>query len=90
MPMTLYEYKILDEPEQYNVLWSKEVFIDHRIRATYNFLLYQIEGFYVELKYNREENKMQGIRSFSSTEQLEPYLRKIKLLEMQVSIQKKV
>jgi hypothetical protein len=77
--MTLYQYKIRDEPQQYNVLWSKGVFIDHKVSTTYNFLLYQVESFYVELKYNREENKIQGIRSFLSIGQLEPYLRKIRL-----------
>ena len=55
------------------------MFIDQRISISYNFQLYQIEGFYVEVKYNREENKIAGLKSFISTEQLEPYLRKIKL-----------
>ena len=77
--MTLYQYKLLNKDEQYKVLWDKGVFIDQRISVSYNFQLYQIEGFYVELKYNREENKIVGLKSFISTEPLEPYLRKIKL-----------
>ena len=55
------------------------MFIDQRISISYNFQLYQIEGFYVEVKYNREENKIAGLKSFISIEPLEPYLRKIKL-----------
>jgi hypothetical protein len=77
--MTRYEYKLLDKGEQYNVLWNNGVFIARRISASYNFLLYQIEAFYMEVKYNREENRMVGMKSFITTELLKPYHRKINL-----------
>ena len=76
--MTVYEYKALDKEQQYNMLWNKGVFLAGRIYKKHNYLLYQIEGFYVELKYN-SGFKILELRSFVNVNRLAPYLRLINL-----------
>lgn len=59
--------------------FGRGVHIAHRKDNGYRLLLYQIEGFYVELKYNPGINKIIGLRSFINVNQLEPYLEQIEL-----------
>jgi len=77
--MTLYQFKTLDEEEQYNTVWNNGVFIAVRISKEDKFLLYQIDGFYVELKYDVNINKIVELRSFGNVSRLEPYLINIPL-----------
>jgi hypothetical protein len=77
--MTLYQFKALDETQQYEVLWDKGVFITHRAEAGCTLMLYQIDAFYVELKYDSDMNKLVCLRSFLSTNRLELYLKNIHL-----------
>ena len=75
--MTLYQFNVLSEGEKAAVLWSQGDIVGDRIENNFSILLYQVRSFYVELYYNGQENKISKLRSFSSTEQLEPYLGKI-------------
>ena len=75
--MTLYEFNALSEDEKAAVLWSKGDFVTERKENNFNILLYQVQSFYVEVFYSGNENKISRLRSFSSTEQLEPYLNNI-------------
>ena len=75
--MTLYQFKMLDEMEQAETLWNKGVHIGERFDEEHNIILYQIDGFYVEVFYHREDNDIIKFRTFSSTEQLESYIGKI-------------
>ncbi len=43
--MTLYQFKALDETEQYEMLWDKGIFLTHIINAGYKLALYQIDAF---------------------------------------------
>lgn len=76
--MTLYEFKQLDEMEQAEVVWDGAL-IGDRQDDVYNILLYQIDNFYVEVYYHKEHEVIKKLRSFSSTEQLQPYLEKMDL-----------
>jgi hypothetical protein len=75
--MTLYQFNALDEMEQAETLWDKGVHIGERFDEEHNILLYQIDGFYLEAYYHREYNVLRRFRTFSSTEQLQPYIGKI-------------
>ena len=77
--MTLYEFKALDETVQYDVLWEEGVFIADRADAGYTLILYQLDAFYVEVKYDADGNEILGLRSFLNVNRLEPYLKDIKL-----------
>jgi len=80
--MTFYQFRSLSEYKQYEYIKRKGVFIAKRISTAYKFLLYQIDSFYVELKYNLFETKIEVIRCFSGTKDLDPYLGDISLPEL--------
>ncbi len=81
--MTLYQFNLLDKMEQAEVLWDKAVMVSDRSDETYKYVLYQLDNFYVEVKYHIEYNVIHGLRSFSSTgEPLSPYLNKINISEL--------
>ena len=46
--MTLYEYKMLSEDEQYDTVFSKGKFLDIVIEGNSKFVLYAIDKFIVE------------------------------------------
>ncbi len=76
--MTLYEINQLNDPEKAEAVWDGTL-IGDRTDNIFNILLYQIDGFYVEVFYQKKRNIIKRIRSFSSTDQLQPYLEKIDL-----------
>ena len=63
----------MDEMEQAEAVWSG-VYIEDRQDEEHRILLYQIDGFYVEVYYHKEYNVIRKFRPFASTEQLRPYL----------------
>jgi len=79
--MTLYQFNALEEMEQAEAVWSG-THVGDRQDEQHNILLYQIDGFYVEVYYHREHNEIVRFRSFSSTEQLLPYLGEINIDEL--------
>ena len=79
--MTLYQFNALDEMEQAEAVWSG-VHIGERRDEEHNILLYQIDSFYVEVYFNRELNVIRKFRSFSSTDQLGPYLDSIDIKQL--------
>ena len=74
--MKLSEYKMLEDREQYRVLWSDGILIDGCIEADVKKLLYAIDNFYVELWYHVFTNKILWKLSFKQGKLLEKYLEK--------------
>ena len=62
--MTLYQFKLLRERDQYNTIWEKGILVDARITEQYKFLLYRVETFYVEIQYSCGSNKIMGLECF--------------------------
>ncbi|MBC7827931.1 MAG: hypothetical protein H7122_09305 [Chitinophagaceae bacterium] len=77
--MNMYQFNCLDEVRQIELLWSAGVLVGSRQEGHYKILLYQIEGFYVEVFYQYFQGKMVKTKSFSDTNQLEPYLDSINI-----------
>ncbi|MFC0773386.1 hypothetical protein [Terrimonas alba] len=73
--MTLYQFNDLDEMEQMEAIWTG-VKIAERIEGSFKIDLIQIDSFYVEL-YFIEDRNLVRTRSFSSPEQLLPYMGQI-------------
>ena len=48
----------------------------------WNILLFQLEAFYIEVYYERRSQKVELLKSFEDTDELEPYLRKIDILPL--------
>ena len=77
--MTMYQFNCLDDVRQIELLWSAGVLIGARQEGLHKVLLYQIDGFYVEVFYQYFQGKMVKIKSFSQTDQLDPYLKSINI-----------
>lgn len=77
--MNFYQFKALSEYKQYETLKHKGVIIADRITTAYKFLLYQMDSFYVELKYNLFGTKIEAIKCFFDTKDLDPYLGNISI-----------
>lgn len=80
--MTLYNFKLLTEHEQAEAVWEHGVHIGTRYLLFQTVALYQLEGFYAEVFYCQNENRILKIRSFLSTHCLEPYLRQIDVSQL--------
>lgn len=75
--MTLQQFNGLEETLQARTLWNRGVHIGTREDEVYQYMLYQIDAFYVEVWYHVELEVVHRFRSFADTEALEPYLDQI-------------
>ncbi|MDB5197728.1 MAG: hypothetical protein JWP88_2099 [Flaviaesturariibacter sp.] len=75
--MTLFEFKLLDESDQLDCLYEQGAYIGKRKESYQNILLYQLEGFYVEVFYYKHRCYCTNIRCSQSTTLLDPYLEDI-------------
>lgn len=77
--MTLYQFNMKDEMEQIEAIWYHSTKLAERDDATFLYVLYQIDSFYVEEQIHKEYNVRRALKSFSSTnaELLKPYLEMI-------------
>lgn len=77
--ITIYEFNSLDELEKIEALGEYGVILTHRFEETFKFMLYQINDFYVEIKYIIEGNIFVEIKSFKTTNLLKKYLDEINI-----------
>lgn len=76
--MTLYKFNKLREVEQFDILLSDGVIIGRRKDKSYDYVLYQLNNIYIELKYYRDYKTMPAMRGFTSTgNSLLPYLEQV-------------
>ncbi|HYH14986.1 MAG TPA: hypothetical protein VD794_07195 [Flavisolibacter sp.] len=75
--MTLYEFKLLADTEQLDILYKQGVYIGKRKQGEEVIVLYQLEGFYVELYYIKYRCYIRRMHCFHSTLLLDPYLENI-------------
>jgi hypothetical protein len=75
--MTLFEFQMLEEPEQVSVLYEEGVYIGKRIVNRTVVLLYQVDSFYAELFYKSYRRYIAHIKCSESTSLLDPYLEQI-------------
>ena len=71
---SMFEFIILPSDEQARYIWGKGTFLMSRQLGRYNISLYHLEGFYVEIWYNKDDNTIYAITPFRDTSRLEPYL----------------
>lgn len=75
--MTLSEFKNLNEEKQREFFIKKAVLLGERKTQQYYILLFQLEGFYIEIFSSKKEHEVTLIKSFTTTKELEPYLNAI-------------
>jgi hypothetical protein len=77
--MTLVEFNGLAEDEQALLTWKAGTYLAQNFDGVFNILLFQVEGFYVEVFYHSQLDFIYSYNSFTSTDYLEPYLSKINI-----------
>jgi hypothetical protein len=77
--MTIQHFNALNQQHQQKTLLSSGVYIADRNTEDYQALLFELNGFFVEVTYNNQEDEILKVTSFESTDELEPYLEDIKL-----------
>ena len=58
--MTLYEFKLKPEHEQYDIVFNQGDFIDYHVEESKRFALYAVSRFFVEIEYDLWNNKVVG------------------------------
>jgi hypothetical protein len=71
------EFTKLTDDQKYEVLLTEAIRIAERSFGLYKYYLYQLHSFYVESRYHTMQLDIHGLRAFSSTKTLEPYLKQI-------------
>jgi hypothetical protein len=72
--MTLFEFEMLSDAEKIAFLYEEGTYIGKRSIHGSCLLLFQLEGFYVEILYQKYRTLIKNIDCFTSTERIEPYL----------------
>ena len=77
--MTLFLFKKLSPQNQIKTLKLVGAYLATRLADGKWLYLFQIDAFYVELCYDKNGSEIQNLRSFGSTNALQPYLEEINL-----------
>jgi hypothetical protein len=75
--MTLYEFQTLQEGVKLEILRREGCYIGKRKELGCKVLMFQLEGFYVEIFYRKHRYHIERLRCLNSTVFLEPYLNQI-------------
>jgi hypothetical protein len=83
--MKLIDFKDLNERDQIKVVLKYSTRIGKRYEGIYRFVLYQVDSFYVELKYYKNTQAIHGMKSLASTSKLlDKYLTGIDLSSLYI------
>jgi hypothetical protein len=72
--MWLTEFMHLKKPKQVELLYKEAVYIAKRKEGNLVSVLYQLDGFYVEVLYLKYRWQIGCINAFESVDLLDPYL----------------
>ena len=79
--MTIYEFNFLDCKEQYDILVDQAVIVSWKIKDCH-YILFSLDGIYVEMKLIPYFNTVESISAFDDTDQLDPYLEDIDIADL--------
>lgn len=82
---SIYEFKLLDELEQFEAIWEHGVELAQRTDETHLYVVYSLGDFYVERKKKNGHELWDGLRTFTNTRLLEPYLDSIDITKISSS-----
>ena len=86
--MTLHQFRSLPLDVQERMLINNGTLLFDRKAVGIKVLLYQLSGFYVEVFYDTNTSKVCLIKSFVEPDDLEPYLHKIDISEVEALLNK--
>lgn len=71
--MTLYEFKLKSDHDQYDIVFTQGDFIDCALEPSRRFALFAVYSFFVEVEYDLTNNKIVSKRSFVTGKILDKY-----------------
>jgi hypothetical protein len=71
--MTLYEYKMLSEDDQWDAVFSIGKFLDIFMKGNSKYVVYAINKFFVEVEWDIENDKIIGKGEFKCGKTLDKY-----------------
>lgn len=71
--MGIYEFNMLSEENQYDLVFTKGIFVDSIKNGNVKYVLYSVHMFWVEIIYEDSINKITGLKSFLAGEILNKY-----------------
>lgn len=77
--MKVNHFQALSQGVRRELVKKKGALLANRHTEDFAILLYQMDAFYVELYYNLNTSEVAWVKSFESTDELEPYLENINL-----------
>lgn len=77
--MTRFEFQLLSEAEKLESLYQEGTYIGKRRILDSSSILYQLDGFYVEVLYQKYRCQIRQIRCSENTILLDPYLEQVGL-----------
>lgn len=77
--MTQVTFKNLNNKLKKSIVLYTGVFLAERKKAFFKIMLYHLDNYYVEIYFFKAGKKPIWFRNFTSTNKLEPYLKKIDL-----------
>jgi len=80
--MRLKDFKYQDKETKKQLLLKYGVYLMNRPDGAFILYLFQIDSFYVEVYFDKEEEEIGYIRTFADIEQLAPYLQAIDISEV--------
>ena len=80
--MTLHEFNMLSLEKQQVALLKHGTFLAERKDPPLRMMLYQMDGFYVEVFFLSRYHKVGWFKGFDTVDELEPYLEKIDLTSL--------
>ncbi len=80
--MNISELKVPGIKNINNTFLKNGVHVASRRGFFCSIALFQLDGYYVEIFYNKKTNEVGRVKTFRGTELLEPYLRQIDISEL--------
>lgn len=80
--MTLQQFRAVSCKAQERLVKAKGVFLMDRKSLGVSVLLFQLDGFYVEVFYNSAADAVSFIKSFNDMDGIEAYLSEIDISEL--------
>ena len=77
--MLLHQFNCLSNSWKYQYVLLKGVCISDRVTETEDILLFQIDLYYIEVIFKRNTDHIINVRTFTETDELQPYLSDINI-----------
>ena len=77
--MTIQHFNSLNKHHQQKKLLTKGQYVADRSTEDYQALLFELNGFFVEVTYNKQDDEVMNVTGFEDTKDLAPYLGEIRL-----------